>query len=247
MPEEISWKEYASLRPGDWKKPEYKHLWLLLYWPVELVFFMLAGRLPWVYHPVCCPLDEQLPLLEGFVVPYLLWFVCGAFVVLYTLRWNIPVFRKFMRYLIVTITLAGLVFLIYPNTFPGRPVTAWPVSVAEAYRQMPRKNVFSWMLSFVYFTDPPRNVFPSEHVVVSLGMMFSVWRDKRLRRPAFFLPFAALQLLICVSVLFVKQHSVLDILGAMPVTLAGYFCCFFPGRAKKAGEEAPEKAGAKTE
>ena len=112
MREEISWREYFSLRPPDLKKPEYKHLWLLLYWPLELAFFTAAGRLPRSYHPVACALDASIPLLEGFVVPYLLWFLCGLFLLLYTLRRNIPVFRRFMDFMIVTILLCGAVFLL---------------------------------------------------------------------------------------------------------------------------------------
>ena len=206
MREEISWREYFSLRPPDLKKPEYKHLWLLLYWPLELAFFTAAGRLPRSYHPVACALDESIPLLEGFVVPYLLWFLCGLFL------------------------------LLYPSTFPLRPVPVWPVSVGDCYRAMPRQNLFTWVLSVVYFTDPPRNVFPSMHIAVSFGMFCAVLQDRRLRRPAFSVPFGLLQLLIWLSVVFTRQHSVLDVLGALPVTLLGWFLCFRPRRAKKTPE-----------
>jgi membrane-associated phospholipid phosphatase len=228
MRNEISWKEYCSLRPIDLKKKEYRHLWLLLYWPVELAFFTACGRLPWTYHPISCALDWQIPFLEVFIVPYVLWFVCGAFISLYTLRWSISLFRRFMDYMILTILIAGLVFLVYPNYFPGRPVTDWPVSQAEAFRAMPRQNVFSWIVSITYATDPPRNALPSEHVVVAFGMACVVLQDKRLGRPAFAVPFVVLQLLVCVSVVFVKQHSALDVLAALPLCLLGYLCCFCP-------------------
>lgn len=241
MKNEISWSEYLRLRPGDLKKPAYRHVLLLLYWPIELAFFAACGRLPWTYHPVFCALDGQLPFLEFFVIPYVLWFLCGAFIVLYTLRYDIPVFCRFMQYMIITILVAGAVFLLYPNCFPGRPVAVeWPASVSEYYRAMPRKNAFTWLLSFIYFVDPPRNVFPSEHVVVALGMAFAALDSKRLRRPAFSVPFVSLQLLICVCVVFVKQHSVLDVIGALPVTALGYFTCFSPrSRARRQRNAAP--------
>ncbi len=229
MREEISWKEYFSLRPRDLRKPEYKHLFLLLFWPLELVYFTLVGRILQTYHPVICALDEQIPFLECFVLPYLSWFVCIVFTLLYTLRYNIPVFRRFSWYVVGTFGVAGLVFLLWPSAFPGRPIAVgWPASVAEYYAAMPRKNIFTWMLSFVYFTDPPRNVFPSEHVVVALGMACSALRDRRLRRPVFAVPFVTLQLLICLSVVFVKQHSVLDIFAALPLALPGCLAAFFP-------------------
>ncbi len=239
MREEISWKEYFSLRLPDLKKKEYRHVLLLLYWPLELGFFTLSGRLPWTYHPIYSALDDQIPFLEGFVVPYELWFLCGAFLVLYTLRYDIPVFRRFMYFLIVTITLAGLVFIFYPNYFTGRPVPEWPVTIHDAYEAMPRQNAFTWMVSYIYHTDPPRNALPSEHIVVCFGMAFAVLQCRRLRRPAFSVPFLVLQLLICLSVVYVKQHSVLDILGALPVSAIGYFSCFFPWKKLRSREKAP--------
>ena len=243
MREEISWKEYLSLRPRDLTRTEYRHLWLMLYWPVELAFFTMCGRLPWTYHPISCAPDGQIPFLEVFIVPYLLWFVCLVFITFFTLRYSIPVFRRFMDYMILTILIAGLVFLLYPNYFPGRPVTEWPVSQAEAFRAMPRQNLFSWIVSITYATDPPRNALPSEHVVVAFGMVCAVLQDKRLRRPAFAVPFVGLQLLVCMSVSFVKQHSLLDILAAVPLCLIGYFACFWPRtllrrRKKAAGDQA---------
>ena len=240
MRNEIPWKEYCSLRPADLKKPEYRHLWWLLYWPAELSFFTLAGRLPWPYHPVYSPLDDAIPFSEIWVIPYCLWFLCAVFTVFYTVSRDIRVFRRFTDYMIVTILLAGAVYLIWPNYFPGRPVEAlgWPGTVAAYYEAMPRKNLFTLALSFIYFTDPPRNAFPSEHVVVCFGMVFTVLQCKRLRRPAFAIPFIALQLLICLSVVYAKQHSVLDVFGALPVSAIGYFSCFFPWKRLRRREAA---------
>ena len=231
MREEISWKEYFSLRLPDLKKKEYRHSLLLLYWPLELAFFTISGRLPWTYHPICCALDDAIPFLEGFVVPYELWFLCGIFLVFYTLRYDVPSFRKFMWFLIVNMLMAGAVFLIYPSTFPGRPVQAlgWPASTAEYYEAMPRKNICTWMLSYIYHTDPPRNVFPSEHVAVSLGMVAAVLHCRKLRsRPLFAVLFILLQLTICASVVYTKQHSFLDIQGALPVVLISYLSVYVP-------------------
>lgn len=241
MRNEIPWKEYRSLRPADLKKPEYRHLWLLLYWPLELFFFTMVGRLPWRYHPVYTPLDNWIPFSEIWVVPYSLWFLCAAFTVFYTVSRDIRVFRRFTDYMIVTILLAGAVFLIWPSFFPGRPVQAlgWPGTLDAYYDAMPRKNLFTLALSLIYLVDPPRNAFPSEHVVVALGMVFAVLDSEKLRRPVFSVPFAALQLLICLSITFTKQHSALDILGALPVCLIGWILAFSPWiRRRRAAENA---------
>ena len=190
MRNEIPWREYRSLRPADLKKPEYRHLWWLLYWPIELSFFALAGRLPWHYHPIYSTLDDWIPFSEVWVIPYCLWFFCVVFTVLYTLSRDIRVFRRFTDYMMVTILLAGAVYLVYPNFFPGRPVQAlgWPGTLCAYYDAMPRKNLFTFALSFIYLVDPPRNACPSEHAVVALGMAFAVLDSKKLRKPAFSVP-----------------------------------------------------------
>ena len=230
MRNEIPWKEYLSLRPTDLKKPEYRHLWWLLYWPIELSFFALAGRLPWHYHPIYSTLDDWIPFSEVWVIPYCLWFFCVVFTVLYTLSRDIRVFRRFTDYMMVTILLAGAVYLVYPNFFPGRPVQAlgWPGTLCAYYDAMPRKNLFTFALSFIYLVDPPRNACPSEHAVVAMGMAFAVLDSKKLRKPAFSVPFVTLQLLICLSITFTKQHSALDLLGALPVSLIGWVLAFSP-------------------
>ncbi len=234
MKEEISWREYWDLlhHPRDIGKPEYRHLLLLLYWPLELAFFTVSGRIPWEYHPIHCALDDKIPFLEGFVIPYELWFLCGVFIVFFTLLYDVPSFRKFMWFMIVNILIAGAVFMIYPSTFLGRPVqeaVGWPASIADNYAAMPRKNLFTWMLSFIYFTDPPRNVFPSEHVAVALGMVAAVLHSKKLRsRRLFAVLFILLQLAVCASVCFTKQHSFLDVIGALPVVLISYLAAYVP-------------------
>lgn len=239
MRDSIPFCEYVRPLRELWA-PEYRHVFLLLYWPLEVAFFALAGRLNRVYHPIICALDAQIPFLEGFFIPYVLWFACLVFLQLYTIRYDIPSFRRFMYFMIVNILLAGAVFLLYPTRFPGRPVEAlgWPATVAEYYRAMPRQNILTWIASFIFFTDPPANCFPSEHVAVALGMAATVLSSPKLRRPAFSVPFVALQLLICLSVVYTKQHSVLDVVGAIPVFAVSCVCAFVPWKKLRARSHA---------
>ena len=230
MREEISWKEYRSLRLSDWKKKEYRHLWLLLYWPVEIALFFFLERLPLDRHVMHCALDDLIPFCEIWILPYVLWFVCVAFITLFTLFRDVGVFRRYMDYMILTALVAFTVFLLFPSAFAQPDLPS-------------RRSVLLWIAGVVYGADEPTNVFPSEHVVVSLGMVFAVLQSPKLRRPAFAVPFLTLQLLICISVVFVKQHSALDILGALPLVLLGYLCCFCPRtrfrRREKSADDPP--------
>ncbi len=226
----MSLREVLSLRPGDLKKPEYRHLWLLLYWVIEIPLFFLVERLPLERHVVFCALDEQIPFCEIMIVPYVLWFLCCVFMTVYTLFRDVPGFRRFMRYMIVTALASFAFYVFWPSYFPGQP------------DPVPGNSVFTRLVELVYRWDEPVNIFPSEHVIVALGMAFAALHSRKLRRPAFSVPFTALQLLICCSVVFVKQHSALDVLGALPVAALGWFTCYYTRKKAPRGcGEAEEK------
>lgn len=230
MREEIPLKEYLRLRPADLKKPAYRHVWLLLYWVIEVPLFFLTEKLPLTRHVITCALDDRIPFCEYWIVPYVLWFFCCVFVTVYTLLRDVPVFRRFLWYLIGTALVSFSFYLLWPSYFPGQP------------DPLPRQNIFTWIVSLVYGSDEPTNVFPSEHVIVALGMVFATLHSRKLRRPAFAIPFIALQLLICLSVVFVKQHSILDVAGGAALSLPGYFVFFFPWKRRRCGGRYPADA-----
>ena len=80
----------------------------------------------------------------------------------------------------------------------------------------PQKNFCSWLVSMLHVADTSTNVFPSIHVYNSVAVHCSVMnsaalRDKVwLRRGSF-----AAMVLICMSTVVLKQHSVLDVVGAL--------------------------------
>lgn len=63
---------------------KYKHAWVLLYAFLYLPwFFWLESRANLPYHVIHVWLDDKIPFVEYFIVPYLLWFVYVAAVFLY--------------------------------------------------------------------------------------------------------------------------------------------------------------------
>lgn len=60
--------DYRKLRPGNLNSPEFKHLLLLLYWPIYgAVFWLLERGLSLNYHAVEADLDAKIPFCEFFV------------------------------------------------------------------------------------------------------------------------------------------------------------------------------------
>ena len=58
------------------KLNQYKHVLLLLYFPLYLAAFRyLENITPEHLHIISSPLDQYIPFLPVFIIPYLFWFV----------------------------------------------------------------------------------------------------------------------------------------------------------------------------
>lgn len=204
--------DYRKLRPKNLNSPEFRHLWLLVFWPA---FGLLFAAVEYdvfhpVYHPVWCPLDDWIPVCEWFMIPYLFWFVFLVGMHVYLLLEDIPAFRRFMAYLMITYGVTMAVYLIYPTCQNLRPT------------EFPRDNVLTRMMAGFYAFDTNTNVCPSLHVVGSMAVAFAAWDTPRFRTPVWRTVFLTAALLISVSTIFVKQHSILDVAWAQLLCWGAY-------------------------
>ena len=124
---------------------KYKHAWVLLYGFIYLPwFFWLESRANQPYHVIHVWLDDKIPFVEYFIVPYLLWFVYIAAVSEDASASSMrPLLRPAMppAQLPAAVTLAALAqFLTRPSvrfqdTMPPTqsfPVTVLPCSVRQS-------------------------------------------------------------------------------------------------------------------
>ena len=87
----------------------------------------------------------------------------------------------------------------------------------------PRDNALTDLIRLLYSLDTNTGVCPSMHVAFSLGIA-STWLREKSAAWWFKLVIVLFAETVCVSVAFVKQHSVLDIAAALPVCgLAEWF------------------------
>lgn len=79
--------DYRKLRFNNLNSDEYKHLKLLLYWPLYGLLFMFVERFYPVenYITMYSPVDDMIPFCEWFVIPYMFWFVYLVGMHIYTL------------------------------------------------------------------------------------------------------------------------------------------------------------------
>lgn len=78
-----------------------------------------------------------------------------------------------------------------------------------------RDNVFVDMVRMLYRADTPTNVMPSLHVFNSIGACIAIYNSKALRRHKI-ISWSAYILagLIILATMFLKQHSVIDVMAA---------------------------------
>ena len=207
---------YRDFRFSKLNTPEFSHLNLLWGWVGYFVMFILtealipSSRCTSIY----CFLDERIPFCEWFVIPYVLWYGLIAGSLLHFMLYDIAAFRNLSVYLIITQITAMAIYILLPSRQELRPET------------FPRENFLTGIISLLYRIDTNTNVCPSLHVAYSIGIASVWWKEKQL---SVFLRCSILfvAILICLSTVFIKQHSVLDGLAAVPLCIFAEWFVFY--------------------
>ena len=194
---------------------ELRHVRLLIFWAAFGLMFLAAERLLPVanYHLVHCAADDWIPFFEGFLVWYLFWFVELVMIHLYTLLYDPDAFVRLMQFIAITYFSAMICYLIYQTAQSLRP------------NPLPRETVLSRFTQMLYAFDTPTNVCPSIHVMGALAVQCAVWDSdcfsSRVGDWLFLIP----TVLVCAATVFMKQHSMADVLAALPFCgFARWFC-----------------------
>ena len=208
--------DYRKLRLSNIGTPEYRHLLLLLGWVGYFILYFLTENLipRESCHVIHSPLDDLIPFYEGFVIFYVGWYVLIVLSLGYFLLYSVQSFKNLQTYIIITQILAMVVYIVYPSRQELRP---------EVF---PRENVLTWIMGIIYSFDTNTGVLPSLHVAYSVGIA-STWLRERSAKPWLKVFITLFCLGVCISVAFVKQHSVLDIFAAIPVCMVAEWFVFF--------------------
>lgn len=208
--------DYRAFRLSKINRPEYRHLWYLLFWPGFVAQYFLVENLNPApqYHMIHCVLDDWIPFQEVFLLFYVAWYVMIAGMHLYTMLYDVEAFRNYSRLLILSMSICTVVFLVYPSCQELRP------------ESFPRNNLLTRIVGFLYWIDTPTNILPSEHAVGAIAVFAAAAHTRGLRAPARLVPIGILAVLVSVSTVFLKQHSALDVLAALPVCAVSYWIVY---------------------
>ena len=213
---------------------KYKHAIIILYMPIYLFWFMtLEKRTNVHFTEIHCKIDDYIPFCEIFIIPYLLWFLYVAVSLLYLFfqTKHLDDFYRCCAVLLLGMTTSLIIYTVFPNAQTMRPKT------------FDHSNIFTTIIDILYRTDTDTNVFPSIHVYNSIAVNLAVWhsgnfRDKKVIR----IGSAVLMVSIILSTMFLKQHSVFDVVTGIIMAVFMYMLVYVQNPARMpAGERKYER------
>lgn len=165
-----------------------------------------ATRIPLMFMEkidLATALDARIPFRAPWVSIYILSFASWVitFFLLFRQRKE-HVYRNSAAYFL-TLAVTGVTFLLLPGAIERPEVTG--------------TDFFSQLVKLVYLVDQPNNLCPSLHVICSYYCWRALWDTEGI--PLWYRRFNFVFLiLVCCSILFVKQHVVVDIPAAILVS-----------------------------
>lgn len=203
---------------------ENKHIWIMGYWIIHCSWYLILQEITMARdpYPIVCSLDKAIPFCEWFILPYCAWFVDIVAVSLYLFFKNREGFIRLYLYLFTGMFICMLICTVIPMYFDRTGM--------ELYQ---RDNLLTDVVKLLQGFDEPTTVMPSMHVYVAVGLCVATLKDKSLGSSAV-VKFCAVTLCvaICLSIVFTKQHSVLDGVAALALCLPIYFLAYKPKYSK---------------
>ena len=203
MPKPVDYREFRLSRLNE---PRFSHVKLLGGWIVYFALsFLTENLIPFDRcHVIHSALDDLIPFNEYFLIFYCFWYVLLVVSLAYFLFFDVPSFKRLQVYIIITQLVAMLVYILYPSVQDLRP---------EVFA---RDNFLTRVMAFIYAFDTPSGVCPSLHVAYSMGIA-SVWLKYKPAPKAWRIFVLVSAVLISISTFVVKQHSVIDVVAALPL------------------------------
>ena len=204
---------------------KYRHAWILSYSFIYIPWFCyLEKTVTRNYHVMHVALDDFIPFNEYFIIPYMMWFLYVAGTIVFFLFRNKEDYYRICTFLFSGMTISLIICTFFPNGQDLRPVV------------FERENMFVDAVRVLYRTDTCTNVFPSLHVFNSLCACIAIHESEKVRtHKAVCISAYVLAGLIILATMFLKQHSVLDVIGAAVMAFVLYQIVYAPEKKRVPG------------
>lgn len=183
----------------------------MLIFPVLGEIYHLVNTLPAEVYSLMTPVDEAIPFIKYFALPYGVWiFYIYVCVVYFFIRDRTSYYRAMLLYTICALT-CYVIYLVFQTTVPRPEVIG--------------SDPFAQLVRFIYNRDLPYNCFPSIHCFSSYMVMRLMLTSPARNRVNTTL-ISGMSLLIIASTLFVKQHVIWDVISAIALVEVYYLLIY---------------------
>lgn len=197
---------------------KYKHSWTLLYVFLYMPWFVyLEKTVTENYTILHLPIDDKIPFCEYFIIPYYLWFAFVPVVIVYLLIYSKKEFYEASAFLFIGMTIFLIICTVWPNGVNLRQDISY------------KDNICANIVKSLYQTDTSTNVFPSMHVFNTLGCLIALLKSKGLKGRYIIKGSATiLSIFIILATMFLKQHSIIDVIGGFGLAAIMYILVYVP-------------------
>lgn len=182
-----------------------RFLLLLIAIGIQMIYIPTSNRLTGGIEPKL-PIDI-FPTWHIWVLPYVLCYPLWIAGVLWaTLRMEDRLFRSFITAVLLTFSLAMLIFIFFPTYVPALTFPAQ------------QQDILTHILRHLHEIDGRYDAFPSGHVYITvlLALFYNAWY------PRYKFYWILIPVTVALSTLFTHQHYIVDVIGGLVVALIGY-------------------------
>lgn len=186
------------------KKPIRKQtvFWLAAMLSVNILAYFVTRPFtePLPHYEIATAFDNLIPLVPIFILPYILAYLQWGLGYFFLFQDDMENGIRIARAEILAKVLVGITFCLFP-TMIVRP-------------EVVPTGLWNRLVAFIYEMDAPNNLFPSIHCLESWFVLRGTLKMKSASR-AYCVVMGVMTLLVFLSTVFVKQHVVWDMLGAV--------------------------------
>lgn len=171
----------------------------------QIVIFLLVKLFQHNYHVLNWQIDSRIPFIAGWIYPYLFFFVYMVVCYSYLFIQDRGSYYRACKMAIIGAIITYIVFVCYPTEMIDE-------------RNLCNVDLLTqWLCRITFAADYPAiNCFPSLHCIDTFIVVHAVCVSKNTRLWVKCV-IVAVSVLIVLSILFTKQHYLIDILGAFIV------------------------------
>jgi len=176
------------------------YLLFMLVIPLLAVVYQLLNNLSHKAIDISTSIDQAIPFLPIFIIPYVLWYAYIFCYLLYFWFKDTKVYLKSLMLIVIGELICFGIYFFFQTTVP-RPMLVGDSHLID-------------LVQWIYTKDRPYNCFPSIHVLTTFTIMLASLhiKNKHLMNN---LCIHVLGSFIIISTLFVKQHVIFDMIGSM--------------------------------